>query len=54
MFSNVRTRSGRFPLAYHARKHHQCLDKMTERQKKSLAYQVRCVPEPGQAMMRTR
>lgn len=29
-----------FPLAYHARKHHQCLEKMKERQKKSLAYQV--------------
>jgi uncharacterized protein (DUF2236 family) len=29
-----------FPLAYHARKHHKCLEKMKERQKKSLAYQV--------------
>lgn len=29
-----------FPLAYHARKHHQCLQKMTERQKKSFAYRV--------------
>lgn len=29
-----------FPLAYHARKHHQCLEKMKERQKKSYAYRV--------------
>ncbi|MDG4666720.1 oxygenase MpaB family protein [Mycobacterium sp. 236(2023)] len=29
-----------FPLAYHARKHHQCLEKMKERQKKSYAYKV--------------
>jgi uncharacterized protein (DUF2236 family) len=29
-----------FPLAYHARKHHQCLEKMKERQEKSLAYKV--------------
>lgn len=29
-----------FPLAYHARKHHQCLSKMAERQKKSYAYRV--------------
>lgn len=29
-----------FPLAYHARKHHQCLQKMQERQKKSFAYRV--------------
>ncbi|KWX67502.1 oxygenase MpaB family protein [Mycobacterium sp. NAZ190054] len=29
-----------FPLAYHARKHHQCLEKMKERQKKSFAYRV--------------
>lgn len=29
-----------FPLAYHARKHHECLQKMAERQKKSYAYKV--------------
>lgn len=29
-----------FPLAYHARKHHLCLEKMKERQKKSYAYRV--------------
>ncbi|MDW5609798.1 oxygenase MpaB family protein [Mycolicibacterium sp. D5.8-2] len=29
-----------FPLAYHARKHHECLEKMKERQKKSFAYRV--------------
>jgi uncharacterized protein (DUF2236 family) len=29
-----------FPLAYHARKHHECLQKMAERQKKSYAYRV--------------
>jgi uncharacterized protein (DUF2236 family) len=29
-----------FPLAYHARKHHECLEKMAERQKKSYAYRV--------------
>lgn len=29
-----------FPLAYHARKHHECLEKMAERQKKSFAYRV--------------
>ncbi|MGV0788246.1 oxygenase MpaB family protein [Mycolicibacterium sp. XJ2] len=29
-----------FPLAYHARKHHQCLEKMALRQKKSFAYRV--------------
>jgi uncharacterized protein (DUF2236 family) len=29
-----------FPLAYHARKHHECLEKMKERQKKSYAYRV--------------
>jgi uncharacterized protein (DUF2236 family) len=29
-----------FPLAYHARKHHECLEKMRERQKKSYAYKV--------------
>jgi uncharacterized protein (DUF2236 family) len=27
-----------FPLAYHARKHHQCLEKMKQRQQKSFAY----------------
>ncbi|OBH67585.1 hypothetical protein A5684_04510 [Mycobacterium intracellulare] len=26
-----------FPLAYHARKHHQCLEKMKQRQEKSFA-----------------
>jgi len=29
-----------FPLAYHARKHHQCLQKMRQRQQKSFAYRV--------------
>jgi uncharacterized protein (DUF2236 family) len=29
-----------FPLAYHVRKHHKCLSKMRERQKKSYAYRV--------------
>ncbi len=29
-----------FPLAYHARKHHQCLEKMKQRQEKSFAYRV--------------
>lgn len=29
-----------FPLAYHARKHHQCIEKMKEREKKSFAYRV--------------
>jgi len=29
-----------FPLAYHARKHYECLEKMKERQKKSYAYRV--------------
>lgn len=29
-----------FPLAYHARKHHQCLEKMAARQKKSFAYRL--------------
>ncbi|QZT64838.1 oxygenase MpaB family protein [Mycolicibacterium austroafricanum] len=29
-----------FPLAYHARKHHECLEKMKERQSKSFAYRV--------------
>lgn len=29
-----------FPLAYHARKHHQCLEKMTQRQQKSFAYNL--------------
>ncbi|MFL0179623.1 oxygenase MpaB family protein [Mycobacterium sp. SMC-15] len=29
-----------FPLAYHARKHHQCLEKMKQRQEKSFAYQL--------------
>lgn len=29
-----------FPLAYHARKHHQCLEKMKQRQQKSFAYQL--------------
>lgn len=27
-----------FPLAYHARKHHECMEKMKERQQKSFAY----------------
>lgn len=30
-----------FPLAYHARKHHQCLEKMKQRQEKSFAYHLR-------------
>lgn len=30
-----------FPLAYHARKHHQCIEKMKERELKSAAYKVR-------------
>lgn len=29
-----------FPLAYHARKHHQCLEKMKQRQQKSFAYRL--------------
>ena len=29
-----------FPLAYHARKHHQCLEKMKQRQQKSFAYHL--------------
>ena len=29
-----------FPLAYHARKHHECLQKMEVRQKKSYAYRL--------------
>ena len=29
-----------FPLAYHARKHHLCLEKMKERQKMPYAYRV--------------
>ena len=29
-----------FPLAYQARKHRECLEKMKERQKKSYAYRV--------------
>lgn len=29
-----------FPLAYHARKHHQCLQKMKQRQQKSFAYNL--------------
>lgn len=29
-----------FPLAYHARKHHQCLEKMKQRQQKSYAYHL--------------
>ena len=29
-----------FPLAYHARKHHECLQKMTQRQQKSFAYRL--------------
>jgi uncharacterized protein (DUF2236 family) len=29
-----------FPLAYHARKHHQCLEKMRKRQQKSYAYNL--------------
>lgn len=29
-----------FPLAYHARKHHQALQKMTQRQQKSFAYRL--------------
>ncbi|MGE2689614.1 oxygenase MpaB family protein [Mycolicibacterium pulveris] len=29
-----------FPLAYHARKHHQCLEKMKRRQEKSFAYHL--------------
>ena len=29
-----------FPLAYHARKHHQCIQKMKSRQEKSYAYRV--------------
>lgn len=30
-----------FPLAYHVRKHHQCLEKMKQRQEKSFAYHLR-------------
>lgn len=33
-----------FPLAYHARKHHQCLEKMRRRQEKSFAYRLSEVP----------
>ncbi len=33
-----------FPLAYHARKHHECLKKMEERQKKSFAYNLPDTP----------
>jgi len=29
-----------FPLAYHARKHHQCLEQMKKRQQKSFAYHL--------------
>ncbi|MBB3750069.1 uncharacterized protein (DUF2236 family) [Mycolicibacterium sp. BK634] len=29
-----------FPLAYHARKHHECLEKMKKRQQKSFAYNL--------------
>ncbi len=29
-----------FPLAYHARKHHQCLQQMAKRQQKSFAYHL--------------
>lgn len=29
-----------FPLAYHARKHHRCLEKMKQRQQKSFAYNL--------------
>ncbi len=29
-----------FPLAYHARKHHKCLEKMKQRQQKSFAYNL--------------
>lgn len=29
-----------FPLAYHARKHHQCIEKMKDRQQKSFAYRL--------------
>lgn len=29
-----------FPLAYHARKHHQCIEKMKARQEKSYAYRL--------------
>ena len=29
-----------FPLAYHARKHHACLEKMKQRQQKSFAYHL--------------
>ena len=29
-----------FPLAYHARKHHECLEKMKQRQQKSFAYKL--------------
>lgn len=29
-----------FPLAYHARKHHECLEKMKQRQQKSFAYNL--------------
>lgn len=29
-----------FPLAYHARKHHQCLEKMRVRQQRSFAYRL--------------
>lgn len=35
-----------FPLAYHARKHHRCLEKMKERQKKSYAYKVPGAVQP--------
>lgn len=35
-----------FPLAYHARKHHECLEKMKERQKKSYAYKVPGASKP--------
>ncbi|MFW0789547.1 oxygenase MpaB family protein [Gordonia sp. CPCC 205333] len=30
-----------FPLAYHARKHHRCIEKMRKREEKSWAYRVR-------------
>ncbi|WP_395306985.1 oxygenase MpaB family protein [Mycobacterium sp. AMU20-3851] len=33
-----------FPLAYHARKHHECLQKMTQRQQKSFAYHLPDTP----------
>lgn len=35
-----------FPLAYHARKHHQCLQKMTQRQQKSFAYNLPSTESP--------